>query len=356
LEHEVRLFEKVCAELQIRPDHIQNARYCLCSALDEAAMQTDWGKAGAEWSTNSLAVAFGDDRQGGDRVYRIARRATGKPNEHRDLLDVIQNILDLGFKGRYRFGADAQTELEAVRQEVHEAVVTTDRSTGGHRIRPRAPASTFTASPAALPRWQVDPWVRPPAAHAGSAETRRAHSWIAITLMVTTLLCAAGYIAYERLTRYAHPEQSASPVGILKRELNETLKSEIAAGAVSLEENARHSALTLRFSDMFLPGETAVNAWVGPQIATAGREIAKVPGKVEVTGYADSLPVGNAQRATNQTLSEDRANQVMQILLAAGVPADRVVAIGKGDADPIAGNDTPQGRARNRRVDVTVSP
>lgn len=65
LEYEVRMFSKVCSELQLRADQVQIARYCLCSALDEAAMQTAWGNGvatGIEWNSRSLAVASGQDR------------------------------------------------------------------------------------------------------------------------------------------------------------------------------------------------------------------------------------------------------------------------------------------------------
>jgi type VI secretion system protein ImpK len=145
------------------------------------------------------------------------------------------------------------------------------------------------------------------------------------------------------------------PIDALAHELSEHLGSEIAAGTLSLNENAQHTALTLRFSDMFPPGEAAVNAWMRPLIATAGQEIASTMATAQVTGYTDSLPVGKSMLASNTALSEERAKQVMQILLAAGLPAGRVSIVGKGDANPIAGNETAEGRTKNRRVEITVS-
>lgn len=49
------MFQKLCEQANIRRDHMIGARYCLCTALDEAAMQTAWGKggdSGVEWVTN----------------------------------------------------------------------------------------------------------------------------------------------------------------------------------------------------------------------------------------------------------------------------------------------------------------
>ncbi|WP_229011373.1 DotU family type IV/VI secretion system protein [Paraburkholderia gardini] len=69
-------------------------RYCLCSALDEAAARTDWGNGsttGMEWGTSGLATTFGYDRQGGDRVYVIARECVHAPHENRHLIEVIRS-------------------------------------------------------------------------------------------------------------------------------------------------------------------------------------------------------------------------------------------------------------------------
>lgn len=357
LEQEVRVFDKVCSELGLRSDHVQNARYCLCSALDEAAMQTEWGKGvttGVEWSSNGLAVAFGQDRQGADRVYRIVEQIMGDAHKHLGLLAVIQNILDLGFKGRYRFEADGQNKLMAVRERVHHAMMMgravasrPGPDTTGNACIPGAPVRARNIAPLLL--CQAAPQVGP------SATTRRTLPWLAIGLLCAVLLGLASYAAYERSTGDTHSKQTVPPIDALARNLNDRLASEIAAGTLSLEENDSHTALTLRFNEMFPPGEAAVSAWMRPLIATVGGEIASTTANVQVAGYTDSLPVGRSAMASNRALSEERAKQVVQILVAAGVRAGRVATAGKGDADPVAGNETPEGRAKNRRVEVIVS-
>lgn len=94
---------------------------------------------------------------------------------------------------------------------------------------------------------------------------------------------------------------------------------------------------------------------MNPLIAKIAAEIAKVPGKVTIIGYTDNVPIRSGQFASNQALSEERATQVMQMLQAAGVPANRLEAVGKGDADPVGDNRTAQGRAQNRRVEIDVA-
>jgi chemotaxis protein MotB len=81
--------------------------------------------------------------------------------------------------------------------------------------------------------------------------------------------------------------------------------------------------------------------------------------KIMVNGYTDNTPVGSElQRqgiTSNQVLSEKRAENVMQYLISQGVKPDLVAARGFGDANPIASNDTAQGRAQNRRVELTLA-
>jgi chemotaxis protein MotB len=74
--------------------------------------------------------------------------------------------------------------------------------------------------------------------------------------------------------------------------------------------------------------------------------------------YDNPLPGGPAlQRegiTSNQILSQKRAENVMEFLISQGVKPDLVSAKGFGDADPVAPNATPQGRAQNRRVELSV--
>lgn len=80
--------------------------------------------------------------------------------------------------------------------------------------------------------------------------------------------------------------------------------------------------------------------------------------KIEVNGYTDNTPIGPALQAegvtTNQELSQKRADSVMAYMISQGVKPDLVSAHGFGDAQPVAPNTTPQGRAENRRVELTL--
>ncbi len=81
--------------------------------------------------------------------------------------------------------------------------------------------------------------------------------------------------------------------------------------------------------------------------------------KILVSGYTDNAPIGPAlQRdgiTSNQILSQKRAENVMEFLLSKGVKPDLISAKGFGEADPVASNDTAQGRAKNCRVELSLA-
>jgi chemotaxis protein MotB len=80
--------------------------------------------------------------------------------------------------------------------------------------------------------------------------------------------------------------------------------------------------------------------------------------KTVVYGYTDNLPVGPGLQQQgipdNLVLSTRRAADVVTFLVSQGVPAASISAKGFGDTKPVASNDTPQGRAQNRRIEITI--
>ena len=75
---------------------------------------------------------------------------------------------------------------------------------------------------------------------------------------------------------------------------------------------------------------------------------------VQVEGHTDIQPISNSTFASNWELSSARASAVVRLFIASGVEASRLTAVGHADNIPVAPNDTPEGRARNRRVAVTI--
>jgi outer membrane protein OmpA-like peptidoglycan-associated protein len=74
-------------------------------------------------------------------------------------------------------------------------------------------------------------------------------------------------------------------------------------------------------------------------------------GRVYVTGHADNT----GGEALNMKISLLRAESVKQHLLQAGIPADKIIVAGKGELEPVSDNDTDEGRAKNRRVEILTN-
>jgi len=101
------------------------------------------------------------------------------------------------------------------------------------------------------------------------------------------------------------------------------------------------------------PRGQEIIAKLAPKLAPSQQQ------KIVVNGYTDNAPVSPAlQRQgvpSNEVLSQKRAEAVMQYLISQGVKPDLISARGVGEADPIAPNNTAKGRAKNRRVELTLA-
>ena len=102
----------------------------------------------------------------------------------------------------------------------------------------------------------------------------------------------------------------------------------------------------------FPSGSAEVPARAADLLQNAADDLKKLPAghMLEIAGYTDNT--GNA--ADNVTLSQARAEAVRDAFIKLGVNADMLVAKGYGSADPIASNDTVEGRLKNRRIEYHV--
>jgi chemotaxis protein MotB len=75
-----------------------------------------------------------------------------------------------------------------------------------------------------------------------------------------------------------------------------------------------------------------------------------------VQGHTDDVPTRGGAYPSNWELAGARAASVVRILVEQGVPPTRLAAVSLGDTQPIASNDTPEGRAANRRIEIQLVP
>lgn len=125
------------------------------------------------------------------------------------------------------------------------------------------------------------------------------------------------------------------------------------ANIASVKQEERGTVLTLAGSIVFASGQYKLRGDSLPKLNRVASALKDLGGKTFIIeGHTDSM--GND--AANQQLSVKRATTVREYLIRHGLQADQVKAIGHGKERPIAPNDTPEGRAQNRRVEIVVQP
>ncbi len=108
---------------------------------------------------------------------------------------------------------------------------------------------------------------------------------------------------------------------------------------------------------LFDSGQTAIKPAGRDALLQVAKVLATVPGRTfQVAGHTDNVPIQNARFPSNWELSTARAVEVVKLLVAQGVAPGELSAAGYGEFDPVAGNDAPDGRAKNRRIEITLQP
>jgi chemotaxis protein MotB len=104
----------------------------------------------------------------------------------------------------------------------------------------------------------------------------------------------------------------------------------------------------------FASGEAVLSDVGRSALEKAGAILAKLPNAIRIEGHTDSVPMRGGRYPTNWHLSAARAQSVVRLLIAAGVDARRMQVIGFSDTRPRAENDTADGRAKNRRIEIKI--
>ena len=164
------------------PETINAARYCLCTALDEAVLSTPWGSA-STWSTQSLLVTFHKEAWGGEKFFLVIENLAQDPGRNINLLEFLYVLLCLGFQGKFRVLERGDARLEELRSNLFE------------RLRPFRGEFERELSP----RWRGDPGQR-------RGLARRVPLWVVAALTAAVVLTTFAGFSYV-LTLSADPVQ-----------------------------------------------------------------------------------------------------------------------------------------------------
>ncbi|HEX4758383.1 MAG TPA: flagellar motor protein MotB [Terracidiphilus sp.] len=143
----------------------------------------------------------------------------------------------------------------------------------------------------------------------------------------------------------------------IQRELQQTLSNQVATHTVSIQMGRDGLVISLREAGFFASG----SATPKPQTVDTLRQIAaalsRTPYDLRIEGHTDNIPIHTAEFDSNWELSTTRGTNIARLLLNLNaMPPDRISAAGYAEFHPVAGNDSAEGRAKNRRVDLVVLP
>ncbi len=149
--------------------------------------------------------------------------------------------------------------------------------------------------------------------------------------------------------------EPAVPAAVAAREkLLESVRSSALGQHIELTADQENINLEISDNILFDPGSATLKQHGEQLLDELAGLLTKQDCTVSVEGHSDNVPFANARFASNWELSATRATNVTRYLIAHGIAAARLRAIGYADTRPRADNDSVQGRARNRRVSLVL--
>ena len=170
------------------------------------------------------------------------------------------------------------------------------------------------------------------------------------TMTFTAMLLLAGCVS----------QQKYDALDTEYQQLNQTMSAEVAANQMQITRLQNAIKVTVNSELLFPSGGWQMSAEAQQTMGKIVPILApQQQSKIKVNGYTDNVPIGPGLMkegiTSNLVLSQKRADNVMQFMISRGVSPSMVSAQGFGESDPVASNDTPEGQAKNRRVELTVA-
>ncbi len=162
--------------------------------------------------------------------------------------------------------------------------------------------------------------------------------------------------APSRSSRSRNRVQTTEAASATAKRIKVVMQEDIANGKVAVETTGSTVLIRLPEEVAFPPGSDDVAPEIAGIIDRLAPAMRDTTGTIMVTGHTDDVPIASSEFASNWELSADRAVAVIhEIVRLTGIDEARFAAVGKGDVAPIAPNDTPENRAKNRRVEISIA-
>ncbi|MBN9028669.1 MAG: hypothetical protein BGO05_13405 [Rhizobiales bacterium 63-7] len=349
-------FEKTILAAGVPEDQATIAKYALCATADDIVQNLP-GTEKHLWLQYSMLAQFFGVRTSGTGFFDKIRQLSTNPTVYYSLLELIHACLSLGFEGQYRSAKGGDIELQRVRRDVFMTLRT---------VRPGAAADIS-------PRWRGNE-IRVRGLADGIPLWAIAGVFLALVaglyLLLRILLggdadAAAGTlvrlhpsgpieISRSAFVPLPDPEPSLAVTTQLQR-IRGVLAPEIEKDLVAVEPVGDSIVVRINNLLLFESGSADVKPDFEQLAQRIGAALNKEPGQIHIVGHTDNVkPKASSRFKSNFDLSVKRAQAVADVLAKHLDDAARLDVAGRGEDQPVEPNDTAEGRAKNRRVELAI--
>lgn len=139
--------------------------------------------------------------------------------------------------------------------------------------------------------------------------------------------------------------------------LTEALKAEAENGLLEIDADGTNVVVRIREEVSFSSGSAELTSRFEKMAQKLAASLENVEGNLEISGHTDNLPIRTPRFRNNWDLSSARAASMATYLMKTGsLPPERFTILGHADTLPRADNSTPEGRSKNRRVEILIRP
>jgi type VI secretion system protein ImpK len=354
----IKFFEQDIRSAGISEAQANSAKYIICATADDIVQNIPTEDRHV-WTQYSMLSRFFGERIGGVRFFDELTRLKQDPVVNYDLLELQHTCLALGFHGIHRTSAGGVATLQQIQRDLYETL---------RRLRPKVYRELS-------PRWQGQ--------SLASQASRLRVPWWGVLGCVGLMLFGIYFVLLYWLTGGVDPAaaQMAALHDVGKLSIIRTvslppppppppepdkitqlqricaaLGPDVAADNASAEQTANQITVRVGNVILFDSGSATVLDQFKPIAGRVAATLDKEEGFVKIVGHTDNTPIshGNVRFPDNYHLSIERAKSVAALFRPLLAKQDRLQTDGKGETAPIADNKTPEGRAKNRRVEILI--
>jgi type VI secretion system protein ImpK len=357
----IKFFDKDIRSGGISEAHANAAKYIICATADDIVQNIPTEDRHV-WTQYSMLSRFFGERIGGVRFFDELNRLKQDPLLNYDVLELQHTCLSLGFQGVHRTSAGGISTLQQIQRDLYETL---------RRIRPKVYRELS-------PHWQGQ--------NLALRASRTLVPWWGVLGFVGLFLFGTYFLFLYWLTGGADiatndvvsllsrdklslerkapvvptpppviPPPEPDRITQLQR-ICAAMAAEVAAQKVNVEQTANQ--ITVRIGNVLLFNSGVATVMeqfrpIGERIVTT---LDKEEGYIKIIGHTDNSPIGSdrVRFPSNYALSVERAKNVAALFKPLMINPDRLQTEGKGETAPIADNGTPEGKAKNRRVEIVI--